>query len=556
MIRNEPAPARLTIWSEPRARGMLIPPDRIARYDCPVRMPPPGANVMICCSRAVVAALLCAAMPLSAQTSALGVIDFPTSGRPSAQPHFIRGVLLLHSFEYEDAARAFREAQEADPDLAIAYWGEAMTYNHPVWMQQDSAAARAVLARLGATTEARLARVRTPREREWLLAAEALYGAGGKQERDFRYADAMRRLYEANPGDHETAVFYALALLGTAHGGRDFATYMRAAAIAAPVFAANPHHPGAAHILIHSFDDPVHAPLGLPAARAYASIAPAAGHAQHMTSHIFVALGMWDDVVSANERARAVQDARNAKLGRAANVCGHYASWLQYGYLQQGRHREAASLMEACHTRVRQGGTPAEMMYFADMRARYVLDTQDWAAADRWSIDLAPGHARMIVEFTTAFAALERGDPAPARKAAAHLEQSAADRPAGIGIHGMELRALVLLHDGRSDEAIALLRDATEAEEALPYEFGPPAIVKPTHELLGEVLLETGRVEEARAAFRHALLRTPLRVAALEGASVCAKRMGDEAGALELAAQLKRIRARADETAMRNGARH
>jgi tetratricopeptide (TPR) repeat protein len=211
--------------------------------------------------------------------------------------------------------------------------------------------------------------------------------------------------------------------------------------------------------------------------------------------------------------------------------------------------------MEACHVRVQHGATPMEKMYFADMRARYVLDTQDWAAADRWSADLPAGEPRAIVEFITAFAALKRGDATLARATAARLEQSASDR-AAIRIHGMELRALTLLHEGSSGEAIALLQDASKAEEAIPYEFGPPAIVKPTHELLGEVLLEAGRVEEARTAFQRALLRTPLRVAALQGARICAERLGDEAGALELAAQLERVRTRADDRPVRTDVRH
>ncbi len=474
----------------------------------------------------------------------LGTIDFPNSGAAAAQPHFQRGVLLLHSFEYEDAAAAFREAQRVDPSFALAYWGEAMTYNHPIWMEQDTDAARAALARLAPTPEARQKKTGTAREREWLAAIDVLYGEGSKQERDFRYADAMRRMHDANPGDHEAATFYALALLGTTHEGRDFATYMRAAAIASPVFQANPDHPGAAHYLIHSFDDPIHAPLGLPAARAYSAIAPAAAHAQHMTSHIFVAMGMWEDVVRANERARDVQDARNAKLGRPANVCGHYTSWLQYGYLQQGRTTAAASMMDACHARVTSGKANAgEISYFADMRARQVLDTHDWASVGRWAADVpATSRARGTYDFLTAYAALQLGEAEKARAVAAKLEAAPAPHDA---ILGMQLRGLLLARDGKTDDAVALLHQAADAEAALPYEFGPPAIVKPSHELLGETLLAAGRAEAARDAFRVALSRTPLRADALEGARAAATRLGDTAAARELAEQLSAIRSHA-----------
>lgn len=499
-------------------------------------------------ARFVAAALLLAcAAPLGAQSGALGRIEFPTTGEAAAQPHFIRGLLLLHSFEYEDAAIAFREAQRIDPDFAMAYWGEAMTYNHPIWMQQDSAAARAVLARLGATPGERAAKAGSAREREWLATVEILYGTGGKYERDLRYADAMRRLHESVPDDPEAAVFHALALLGTAHEGRDFATYMRAAAIADPVFRANPDHPGAAHYLIHAFDDPVHAPLGLPAARAYADIAPAASHAQHMTSHIFVAMGMWDDVVSANERARDVQDARNATLGRPPNLCGHYSSWLHYGYLQQGRVRAATALMDACHERVLAGAAPPELAYFAMMRARQVLDAGDPAGAQRWTADIpAASPARVTYDFITAFAALRQGDAAPARDIAEQLAQQSGET---AQILALELRGALLAHDGDIEGAATALREAAAREEALPYEFGPPAIVKPTHELLGEVLLAAGRAGAARAAFAQALARTPRRIEALEGARLAAEATGDGAEANRLAAEVARIRAGADATA-------
>ncbi len=243
---------------------------------------------------------------LLGQASDLGRIDFPTSGSPEAQKHFLRGVLLLHSFEYEDAAEEFREAQKLDPGFAMAYWGEAQTANHPIWVERDAESARKVLNRLAPTPEAREARAPTSREKGYLDAVEILFAEGKKPERDRAYAEAMLRLHERYPDDLEAASFYALALLGTCQGQRDTATYMKAAAVAEEVFAKNPMHPGAVHYLIHSYDDPVHAPLGMRAARAYSKIAPAAGHAQHMCSHIFVAMGMWDDVVRSNETAVAV----------------------------------------------------------------------------------------------------------------------------------------------------------------------------------------------------------------------------------------------------------
>src|SRR5207247_4887324 len=226
-----------------------------------------------------------------------------SSGSPSAQSAFLRALAQLHNFEYDSAADLFKQAQQVDPRFAMAYWGEAMTYNHPVWADQDRDTAVKALERLGQTPEVRIAKAATEREKDYMRAVEILYGDGDKVSRDFAYADAMAALHRKFPDDVDAAAFHALALLGTAHEGRDFAIYMQSAAILEPLFPSHPNHPGIAHYLIHSYDDPVHAPLGLRAARAYSKIAPSAGHAQHMCSHIFVAMGMWEDVVTANEAA-------------------------------------------------------------------------------------------------------------------------------------------------------------------------------------------------------------------------------------------------------------
>jgi tetratricopeptide (TPR) repeat protein len=468
----------------------------------------------------------------------LGRIDFPNSGAGAAQEPFARGVLLLHNFEYEDAAEAFREAQERDPDFALAYWGEAMTHNHPIWMEQDRNAALAVLERLAPTPEERAGKATTEREKAYLHALETLYGntersrARGKEGRDDLYRDEMRRLSESYPEDDEAAAFHALSILGTAHEGRDFATYMRAAAVVEPIFERNPRHPGAAHYLIHSYDDPIHAPLGLPMAQAYSEIAPAAAHAQHMTSHIFVAMGMWDDVVEANIVARDVQNAGFEARGRPPRVCGHYTYWLEYGYLQQGRFEEARNVLDVCQERVQAGADPSELTYFANMRARYVLDTGDWGAADRYDADFPDDNWNY--QTVTAVAAVRRGDLATARQIHSRLRAAAGQRsPDGTATIASVLERMLaadlLRHQGASsDEVVSLLREAAQMEASMPYEFGPPVVVKPTYELLGEALADLGRHAEAVEAFRAQLVRTPLRTASLLGLARAAAAAGDE----------------------------
>ncbi len=515
----------------------------------------------------IVVALLCSLSTLltvrgtAAQTADLGTISFPTSGAERAQPHLIRGVLLLHSFEYDDAAEAFREAQRLDPDFAMAYWGEAMTYNHSLWGEQDRAAALETLKRLGPTPAARGAKAPTPREKRYLEAVEILYGEGSKLERDLAYSEAMRRLHESYPEDDEAKAFYALSILGTARDGRDHVTYMRAAAVAEEVFRDNPRHPGAVHYLIHSYDDPVHAPLGLRAARAYAKIAPAASHAQHMISHIFVALGMWDEVVKANEIAARVADERRQRKGLPVDARNYHAlHWLAYGYLQQGRYENARRLLSDMQAAAAESGSGRARYYLANMRADYLVNTRRWPDdVVEIEVDVAGLDAGTIAahSLVNGWAALERGehDEADRELAEIHHRLETIDRtdPDMYGpslqaarVLALELEALIQLDAGQMEDAIETLQRAAELEEAMPYEYGPPPVVKPSHELLGELLLEAGRATEARAAFEAALRRGPRRVDSLLGLARSAERLGDAETADAMHETLVEIRRNAD----------
>ncbi len=497
---------------------------------------------------AAIAALAVFAVPASAGPG-LGKVDFPVSCSAPAQEAFTTGVLYLHNFEYEDAREAFVAAREEDPGCAMAVWGEAMTRNHPIWHEVELEAGREALARLGETREARLAAAGGERERAWLAAVEILFAEGGtKEERDREYLAAMRRLAERYPEDHEAAAFHALAVLGSAHEGRDFATYMRAAAIAEEVFAANPEHPGAAHYMIHSYDDPIHAPLGLRPARVYSKIAPDAAHAQHMTSHIFVALGMWDEVVEANRRARDVQDAGRAERGRGPNVCGHNAAWLQYGLLQQGRYAAARELLAACHERIAAAGTErGEQWYFGRMRARQVLDSgAREAAVLAMDGDLGDSPvARHNHRFLSALVAFERGERGRLDELVAEMasirEGEDADEGENLAIEGLEVAALVALAEEDAELAVALLTEAAERERAMPFMFGPPPVVQPAPELLGQVLLSLGRPDEAAGAFEQALERAPRRTNSLLGLARAAAAAGDAERAGEIHATLRQI---------------
>jgi len=490
-------------------------------------------------------------------TGNLGRIDFPTSGSAEAQKHFLRGALLLHSFEFDDAAEAFQEARKIEPGFAMACWGEAMTFNHPLWMEQDAEGARTALDRLAPTPEARLAKTPTEREKMYLSAVEALYGKGDKAANDRAYADAMRRLHEKFPEDENAAAFYALALLGSTEGKRDSSTYMKAAAIAEEVFAKNPLHPGAVHYLIHSYDDPVHAPLGMRAARVYAKIAPAAGHALHMPSHIFFASGMWEEAAASNEAAwKASLDRAQRKSLGPDDHNYHALFWLEYTYLQQGRYAEARKTLATMEGDSGKSGSDRAKTHLAMMRAAYVVETR------RFDGDVARSltEDRGVTLFAQGFAAAAKGDRDRAGKAAAAIGKEPAEGHHGGSMYAMgrgaaaaadailkkELEALLASVGSDGTRALALAKEAAASEDALNFDFGPPAVVKPARELLGELLLAAGKPGEARAEFESSLARAPNRALSLLGLARAAARSGDRGASEDAYRRLSAVWRRAD----------
>jgi tetratricopeptide (TPR) repeat protein len=463
-------------------------------------------------------------------------LEFPTSAEPEAQQHFERGVLFMHSFEYASAAEAFREAQAVEPDFAMAYWGEAMTYNHPIWNERDRDGAMAVLGRLGATPEARRAKAATERERLFLDAVEALWADGPKAERDTAYTEAMGDLVRAFPDDPEARAFHALSLMGLSQGVRVVPTYVRAGAMALQIRTEQPKHPGAAHYVIHAFDDPTHAPIALPAARAYSTIAPDAAHAQHMTTHIFTAMGMWDDVIAQN-----VVAANLTNWGP-----GHYTSWLTYGLVQAGRFEEAETYLVQAEEIMQREPRRGRRSYLATMRAHHVINTGSWGHASlewEWDRDGMWPVSVVADAFLRGYAAVKRGDRVTAEAARAELGALTVppEDEAKLEVMARELDALLLLDAGEVEAGVAMLTEATAIEAAMPVEFGPPMIVKPSSELLGEVLLELERPADAQRAYERALELAPRRALSLMGLVQAASAAGDGKTAERTRATLREI---------------
>lgn len=494
----------------------------------------------------------------------LGSVDFPTSGSPEAQIHFLRGVAAMHSFWYEEALDEFRAATGIQPDFAMGYWGEAMTYNHPVWREQDTEAGRAALQKIKASGTL------TSRERAYLDAIRVLYyGEGDKAARDEQYAHAMAQLYRAYPEDLEAACFYALSLLGTVpHVDTGFRRRIQAGAIALDVFEKNPNHPCAAHYAIHAFDHPDLAILALPAARRYAEIAPASHHAQHMPAHIFLQLGMWPEAARSNEKGWTDSVAwvtrQNLPLYHRDY---HSLHWLLYVRLQQGQYRRAGEVlalkqkdMLAASKEVTAKSPPPGWevhRFYSDMLAEWVIETEKWDSPE--PLGEVPGasvegsaKARLLFLRGMSAAMQRRPDAETQLEALRALRKPNSD-PRGkndgklYDIWALELSAAIASSKREYEKAIQAMKQAVALEETLPPPSGPPAVLKPSHELLGEILLRAGRPKEAGQQFALALQRHPRRTRSLLGAARAAVQLKDQKTAAEHYAILQEIYKDADE---------
>jgi len=488
---------------------------------------------------AFVAILILPAAGRAAEPSAqapliLGVLEFPTSGAPRAQDAFERGLMLLHSFEYDDARNAFLEAQALDPDFAMAVWGEAMTHNHPLWNRQNRGEALTALAKLPAAEQ----RDTTEVEERFIDAVQVLFGTGSKQERDLAYRNAMAAMQADFPDNLEVAAFHALSILGSVYE-RDYRTYMQAAAVAEEVFAEQPQHPGAAHYLIHSYDDQIHAPLGLRAARVYSKIAPSASHAQHMVSHIYTSLGRWDEVVDANSRAVQVSEDSMLRAGRPKHLRSKHAlHWLEYALLQQGRYDEALETLHIMHEDINALPDAGNVRHSAMMRASHAVEAPlaESPLTPLGEIE-APLYYRVLDDFASAWEMIAHGTLDDANQVHERIERRIAQAQVlsvDEGLHedenatsaddylmariiARELEALLAFHAGDTWHALELLNEAIRDEISRPAYYGPPHVPKPADELMGELLLALDRPTEAIAMFEQSLARHTNRTLSLLG---------------------------------------
>lgn len=479
----------------------------------------------------------------------LGKISFEASCNTDANVLLHRGLGWLHSFEYEQAARTFSEAAAADPLCGIAHWGEAMSYYHPLWAPPTTAELEKGKAAVG---KARAAGAASEREQGYIAAIDIFYRDYDRLDhktRSLAYSAAMERLHKHYPNDREAALFYALSLIaaGTIDKDPAFTKEKEAGAILNQVLALEPDHPGVAHYLIHSFDYPPLAQLALPAARRYASIAPASPHAQHMPSHIFVRLGLWDEAIKSNLASEAASRAFAKAQGLAGSSSErlHAMDYLAYSYLQTAQDREAEGVLADLYS-IRRADPPIFSVAYAAMAipARLVLERRQWKEAASLTL---PDNVRRLVplenfqwaeahtHFARAVGAARSGNAVGAREELAKL--SAIERgltvPAGtydwktqVGIERQIAAAWLADAEGRSDEAARLMRAAADLDDAAEKHPVTPGAILPAREQLGDLLLEHGRPSEALTEYEAALKRAPRRLAGLYGAAHAAKLAG------------------------------
>jgi hypothetical protein len=474
----------------------------------------------------------------------LGTVHFPVSCTPEAQKTFEKGVALLHSFWYEEAEKAFVEVQQQDPKCVMSAWGQAMSLWHQLWNRPDAATisrAEAILRKADATPAP------TDRERGYIEAIKAFYSNSDKRDHPARaraYSVAMEKLYEKYPDDHEAAAFYALSLLASEpEHDTTLANRRKAGPILEKLFAIEPNHPGVAHYLIHTYDKPQLAELGLPAARRYAQIAPVAPHAVHMPSHIFARLGMWQEDINSNLASiEATRRSTAMHMGGAGHQF-HAMDFLVYAYLQSGHEADALKVIDEVKAMpemhgMHGAGYDTRTWAIATFQARYELELHHWSEAA--SLPLVPG-ADSVDSATTywarAIGAARSGDVKEARLdvqriEAAHkavLAKNDKDSDDAEAIENMQTQATAWLNyaEGKHDAALAAMRSLAKKEEAFGGEAGRDI---PAREMLADMLLGMKQGEQALSEYKASLKFAPKRFDSLYGAAQAAEMAGQPAG--------------------------
>lgn len=480
----------------------------------------------------------------------LGTVHVPVSCVAAEQKPFARGVALLHSFWYEEAEKEFLDIAKDDPHCAMAYWGVAMSIWHQLWNNPDAKVTARGFEEV--KTAEKLDGSATPREKEYIEAIGAFYRDSEKSDHDARakaYSNAMKKVYESNPGDHEAAAFYALSLLASEpHDDATFTNRKQAAAILEKLFAIEPDHPGVAHYLIHAYDKPQLAQLGIPAARRYAKVAPAAPHALHMPSHIFARVGLWQDDINSN-LASVAATRKSAAMGMGGEGHQFHAmDFLFYAYMQSGREADARALMDEVkampemHDMYGLGFDP-HLATEAHFVALYPIEMHDWAAAASLTPMVVPGTGEDSLDYwAKAIGSAHLHKPEDVRKDVESIEKihqkfvddKKTDFAEATENDLKQAKAWLAFAGGKYDDAVGILRPMAEKEESLGDE--PQAI--PAREMIADMLLGANRPQQALAEYQMDLKFSPNRFNGLYGAARAAEAAGRQKDANEYYALL------------------
>ena len=469
----------------------------------------------------------------------VGAVNFLTSCAPAVAADFNRAVALLHSFQYEQTRGMFEAIARKDPNCAMAQWGIAMSHYHGLWKNSDLNAGRTAWQK--ATEIANANKSTTAREKGYIEALGAIYSEDGADEaaHALAYQHKMEALHEQSPGDSETTIFYALSLDVTApKTDKTFANQRRCGELLEPIFRQQPHHPGVAHYIIHCYDNPVLAEKGLAAARAYARIAPASAHAQHMPSHIFTRVGSWDESVESNLQSKrsATEAEKTSTTGEARDQRLHAMDYLEYAYLQSGLDTRAKEILEEMRSLNKvQGLTLTGNYAVSAIPARYAIERGDWKAASELKPEASAVPWAQALTWVAVGEGAARSANVDRAKEAEQQLASLRDKTMAmkdtywgkqIEVQRLEVSAWIAQATGMPEEAAWTMRSAAELEESMDKDAVTPGAIAPAREMLAELQFMANQPEKALADYEAVLQVAPNRFNALYGAAVAAESAG------------------------------
>jgi len=473
-----------------------------------------------------------------------GDVSFSLSCSYETREDFNLGISLMHSFENYEAEKAFVKVIDKDPDCTMAYWAIAMSRIDPNWgpRREEFDDTRQLLKIAESLPK-------TSREKDYIDAMGAYYYSDWETDhrtRAVKVEKKMEEIYLKYEDDTEAAIFYALILyISTDPDDKNYTNQLKAGKILESIFPDQPNHPGIAHYIIHNYDNPELAHLALETARIYADIAPASAHAQHMPSHIFTRLGLWDESINTNLNSQYSAQCYAESAGLDGHWPGeiHTIGYLLYAYLQKGDNVKANDLYEYLKTFYKMPSDVGWIAYhFAAAPVRIALENKQWDMAMNVSVhpstvqwDLFPWQ-KSLQSFARVLGAVHTGDLKRAEQELDSLQSFRQELLAmddqykanQVMIQIKAAQAWIHYAKGNNEEAIALMTESADMEDKTQKHAVTPGEVLPARELLGDMLLDMNKPAQALEAYELNLKLHPNRFNGIYGAAIAAKNLGDQ----------------------------